>query len=201
MKRLSRLTSFLVLVLALVSTGCGYIKHRMLDMSDVIDIKYGYGLGLGVKVEATLWVGAGVGYGYMTKTREWYGRRSLVAYNQEFLHFIIAGRDGTAREWGEPPQDGTDHYNIVLPINLSAVDMRGWPFRPSLLQCFRTGFEVIVPAFNVGLYLNEGELLDFILGLVTVDIADDDGIPKSGRYEDNFREYVAQPNGGPAPES
>jgi len=198
MKRLSRLTPFLVLALALVSTGCGYIKHRMLDMSDVIDLKYGYGVGVGVKVEATNYVGVGIGYGRMTETREWYGRRAHVAYDQEFLHFILAGRDGTLRSWGEPGQDGTDHYNMVLPINIAALDHDS----PPLLERWRVGAEIVVPLANAGLYVNLGEVLDFLLGLATIDIADDDGVPKSAEYGENFREdepAAAEPQPEAAP--
>jgi len=153
-----------------------------MDMSDVIDIKYGYAIGAGVKVEATNWLGVGVGWGLMPKTREWYGRRSLVSYDQEFLMFVLAGRDGNKRAWGEPSANGTDFYNIVLPLNISALDHD----TPPMLERFRFGFEFIVPTVNAGLYLNLGEVCDFILGLTTIDIAHDDGVPKSAQYNDNF---------------
>ena len=186
MNRLTRSALTLLLGFALFTPGCSYVKNRVLDMSDVIDIKYGYAVGAGVKVEATNWVGVGVGWGIMPKTREWFGRRSHVAYDQEFMHFILAGRDGTKRSWGEPSADGTDFYNIVLPINIAALDHS----TPPMLQRFRVGFEFIIPTANGGLYLNLGELADFILGLATIDIAGDDGVPKSAQYNDHFQEEV-----------
>ena len=194
--KLPRLTSVLVLALLLGPvTGCAYVKNRMLDMSDVLDIKYGYAVGVGVKAEVTNYVGVGLGYGVMTKTREWYGRKSHVAYDQEFLHFILAGRDGTKRDWGEPGLDGTDFYNMVLPINLAALDHDS----PPMLQRWRVGFELVLPLANGGLYLNLGELADFVLGLATIDIAGDDGVPKSAQYNDNFLQDEDLPDTAPAP--
>jgi hypothetical protein len=191
MNRLTRLGTTLLLGVALFTPGCSYIKHRVMDMSDVIDIKYGYAVGAGVKVEATNWIGVGVGWGISAKTREWYGRRSHVAYDQEFMHFILAGRDGTKRSWGEPGLDGTDFYNMVLPINIAQLDHS----TPPILQRFRFGAEVIFPTTNAGLYLNLGELCDFILGLTTIDIAGDDGVPKSEQYDDHFKEEVDPEDG------
>ncbi len=186
MNRLTRLGTTLLLALALVTPGCQYAKDRLLDASDVIDIKYGYAVGVGVKVEATNYVGVGIGWGLTPKSREWYGRRSHVSYDQEFMHFVLAGRDGSERAWGEPGKDGTDHYNMVLPINIAQLDHG----TPPMLQRWRVGFELLLPMAHGGLYLNLGELVDFFAGLATIDIADDDGTPKSEQYGDHFIEEL-----------
>jgi len=186
MNRLTRLGTTFLFALALFTPGCQYAKDRLLDASDVIDIKYGYAVGLGAKIEATNYVGLGLGWGLSPKTREWYGRRSHVCYDQEFMHFGIVGRDGTDRSWGEPGKDGTDHYNIVLPINIAQLDHG----TPPMIERWRLGFEIILPGGNGGLYLNLGELVDFFAGLATVDLADDDGVPKSEQYGDHFIEEV-----------
>jgi hypothetical protein len=187
----------LLLALALLAPGCAYVKNRVMDMSDVIDIKYGYGIGGGAKIEVTSYVGLGVGYGIMPKTREWYGRRSHVAYHQEFVHFVVAGRDGSERDWGDPPLDGTDHYGTVLPLNLSALDVGYDVGHPPVLQHFRVGFEFLVPGLNFGMYLNFGEIVDLFAGIATFDPARDDGVFKSAQYPDNFVEELVED----APES
>ena len=44
-----------------------------------------------------------------------------------------------------------------------------------------------------GLYLNLGELVDFLLGIGTLDIADDDGVPKGERFGLDFRTEFEPP--------
>jgi hypothetical protein len=177
--------ALLGLAMSLPSCGSvgGYMKDRIMDFSDIVDVKYGYGFGLGAKVETTLYVGAGAGVGFISQGREWYGRRSIADYDQWFVHFVLGGWDGS-----QVPFDrggtATDWYGIVLPVNLSALDH---PWSPPMLQRWRFGFEFLVPFVNFGLYLNGGEVGDFFVGFSTLDIADDDGVSLTEVYGDDFQ--------------
>lgn len=63
-------------VLACVSLpGCVYLGDRALDLTDVLDVRFGLGLGGGAKVKATEYVGTFVGIGLYGYSVEWYGRR------------------------------------------------------------------------------------------------------------------------------
>ena len=53
----------------------------------------------------------------------------------------------------------------------------------------------IIPPAHAGLYLNLGEFVDFLVGLTTIDIADDDGTPKSEQYGDHFIEEIEVEDG------
>jgi hypothetical protein len=49
---------------------------------------------------------------------------------------------------------------------------------PPLLDELRAGGVAFLPGVNGGLYLNLGEIGDFLCGLVGYDLNNDDGIPK-----------------------
>lgn len=159
-----------------------YVKDRALDLSDIIDVKYGFAVGIGAKVEASMYLGAGVGWATVYDCREWYGRRSVIIGEQTFLHLGLVGWDGT-QELFDRGDDATDWYSVVLPINLGAIDH---PDNPALLQRWRFGGEVLLPFVQLGLYLNLGEVADFILGLATIDIAADDGMSMNDKYPSGF---------------
>lgn len=184
-----------ILVLALTAAllpGCGsfgtYAKDRIMDLSDIVDVKYGGTLqdglpvGVGAKFEASSYVGGGLGLAAIPHSREWYGRRSVVSYEGYFVHALILGWDG-----GQIPLDdgvdATDWYQVVLPVNLSAIDH---PRSPPMLQRWRFGGELIVPLVMGGLYLNFGELVDFFAGFGKVDLAGDDGVSITETYGEAF---------------
>jgi hypothetical protein len=176
----------LLLALALASTSCsavgGYAKDRILDLSDVIDFKYGISCGLGVKAEASLYAGLGLGLGHLDWTREWYGRRSIDRNEGCFVHFIVGGWDGSQERFDQT-RDATEWYQIVLPLNLSALDH---PWSPPFIERWRFGGEIVLPVVMGGLYVNVGEIVDFVVGFTTIDLPDDDGVSRSERYGADF---------------
>ena len=188
--RASRLACLVLVAGLLTTTGCTYGKDRLKDFVDVIDLKYGAGLGLGVKAEVTYYLGIGGGLGISAYNREWYGRRSYESYGDMFAHAVVFGADGglDTQEPG-PNQRTRADYHITL-INMTAYadhvgskDVMGFTDSwvvpegyevPPLPTRWRIGGEVLLPAFNLGIYVNLGELGDFVLGFLTIDYAEDD---------------------------
>lgn len=188
----------LLLGLALLPVGCAYARDRLLDLSDVIDPKIGTGIGVGAKVEISEYLGVGVGVGVNAYLREWYGRRSYETYGDKFVHLGAFGQDGGM--WGLADDAGVRRRaeTYALLINLTAVadhvgryDVFGYSDAwvlpegyevPPLYTRWRVGGEIMIPALSFGLYLNLGELADFLLGLGRIDFAGDDGMSKADTF-------------------
>ncbi len=80
------------------------------------------------------------------------------------------------------PDDNT--CGTILFVNLRQAKL-------PLVSRFRLGGEIILPYLWGGLYLNLGELADFVCGLTTLDIAGDDGMPKGHGLHERFRPLTA----------
>ena len=55
--------------------------------------------------------------------------------------------------------------------------------RPPPLTRARIGGEVLAFPVIVGLYVNLGEIADFLAGFAGLDLAGDDGLPKGAKFE------------------
>jgi hypothetical protein len=160
--------------LAVLAAGCSFETHgvdtylvdRGLDLIDVIDFKLGAGLGLGAKLQASDYMGVGLGAGAYHPTVEAFGRRFFHNDQDGFLQGLVVGVDGTPI--------GT--VNDATTVNILLLQLRGLdlPF----IERFRFGGEILLPGVQVGLFVNVGEILDFIVGLATWDPALDDGMRK-----------------------
>lgn len=207
------------LLLVLLCSGCAvgrYVRDRALDVTDIIDIKYGTCIGVGAKAEITHFLGAGAGAAALGVQREWYGRRSIKSRGFAFAHAGAIGVDGgfgspNPEGWSDEPADvyfllvnGTALADfLVAPGGDARIDLidvtqtqrrrareaaadpdapPAHPPTPPLVDRWRIGAEVLIPAVNFGLYVNLGEVADLVLGLFTIDIADDDGVSKGELY-------------------
>lgn len=157
-------------------TGCVYLKDRALDLTDVIDFKYTWSTGpAGIKVHVTDYVASGIGLGLNGEgsiSEEWYGRYKTKLDGFLFCHLVVCGVDNT----------GID--NMDKHADMCYLGYHDRPSRPPMIDRFRVGAEAFVPVFHLGVFLNLGELADFLIGFTTVDIAEDDGIPKGTDLED-----------------
>jgi len=160
-------TSIRRAVLAALALSCacqGYPLNRLLDLSDIVDLKYGPALGIGVKVEASDYLGAGVGFA-SSSADEWYGRRRTGSQTNSLLGVGVVSLDGPIVE-----PDETSTYTIL------GFQSRGT--RPPVVSRARVGAELWLPGATGGIYVNLGELVDFVLGWFGADIAGDDGVEK-----------------------
>ena len=191
------LACLLVAGLALAQSSCvvaDYGRDRLMDLTDVIDLKYGVGVGVGAKAEATVYLGAGGGLAALGYTREWFGRRSTIQQSKWFVHFGVGGVDGGrgSLSWEEEDDfDGDPERADIhaLLANLTALsdhntgprgneppnEVNRWGFNaPPTIDRFRFGGEIVIPVIQFGLYANVGEIIDFLGGWVTWDPAYDD---------------------------
>jgi hypothetical protein len=149
-----------LLLLSLSWAGCAYARDRCLDLTDVVDLKYALGgRGIGAKVRASEIGGTGVGAGRYENVTEWIGRRTHHDWS-DFFGIGVFGFDRSRHleEW----------YFTVCRIPRYS--------RNKPVEALRFGAELMLPFARGGLFLNVGEVLDFILGFATLDIADDDGL-------------------------
>ena len=184
-------TRLRAVVLALLALpGCAsferYARDRLLDVTDILDFKYGRAWGLGVKAEVTLYFGTGLGIGLVESTREWYGRWPTdFTLNREgdpldwlegtFAYFGVIGTDGGTP--GDVAQSG------ITTVGLNVLTISFDNNAPPLIDRWRVGAEVLLPVVTGGMYLNLGELWDFFAGVVGDDPAEDDGEAKAPRDE------------------
>lgn len=177
------LLALVVLPLPACAAGERWARDRLMDLTDVADLKYGRAWGFGVKAEATLYLGAGVGLGVVESSREWYGRRAEdftldrhggpgAWFEGLFAHAALVGADG-----GRATNAGQSAVNTVL---LNVLLLWGDAQAPPLIDRWRFGAEWLLPEVTFGAYLNLGQVWDLLAGLAGADPAGDDGIPKGG---------------------
>ncbi|GJM23359.1 MAG: hypothetical protein DHS20C15_32740 [Planctomycetota bacterium] len=202
------LACLLIAGLALAQSSCAvadYGGDRLMDLTDIIDLKYGVGVGVGAKAEVTTYFGAGGGLAALGYTREWFGRRSTIQQAKWFLHFGVAGVDGGrgSLSWDEQEDPDGDHeradvhvlFANITTLNDHATGPRGnqppsevnlWGFNaPPTLDRFRIGAEFVIPVIQFGLFVNIGEIVDFVGGFTTWDPAYDDDASFHDVYYDS----------------
>jgi len=184
----------LLLAAALAGAGCttssAWGTDRLLDLTDVVDVRYGTGVGLGVQLDATMLFGTGLGWSTVDWTRVWFGRHAVDTSQTEFFGIVLSSALGGLI--CGPPDPAHGWYDMLF-VNISmlgALD-RGsddhWFLHddgPPFIDQLRFGGTVFLPGVHGGLYLNVGEAFDFVLGIFFLDPAGDDGVPKlPGRAE------------------
>ncbi len=173
----------LLLALAACASVDRWMGDRLLDVTDVVDLKHGYAHGLGVKLEATLYLGAGFGIGFVESSREWFGRYKEdftldkqggpgAWFEGLFAHAALLGVDG-----GSATSAG---QSAIHTIGLNVFLLAGDAHAPPLIDRWRFGAELLLPGVTFGAYLNLGELWDLAAGLAGEDPAEDDGVWKGG---------------------
>jgi hypothetical protein len=146
--------------------GCAYLSDRGRDLTDIVDVKGGVGgIGLGVKARATEFIGTGVGIGATYDTTEKFGRYAADS-RSAFVGLGFAAIDGQS---GVCPGPGFEFSLLGLRIQDDTV-IFPWAW-------FRFGGEVVLPGVRGGLFVNLGELVDFLAGIAGLDPVGDDGLP------------------------
>jgi len=161
-----------------------YAIDRVMDLTDIVDLKLGAGLGAGAKVEATDYVGTGLGIGWSPGAVEFYGRRILdtMEVGGMFFHLGLVGLDGGIFAIGQ-----TGWFTPEGNYLFYQTKQRRLP----LITRFRFGGEIWFLA-SIGIYINLGEMADFLLGFGNVDIANDDGVMKGRNWRDAIEEEIEQ---------
>ncbi|HEX5011871.1 MAG TPA: hypothetical protein VFY71_15870 [Planctomycetota bacterium] len=182
------------LLLLLACQGCGslgqYGQDRLRDLSDILDVRYGTGLGLGSQIRV-LWLETGFGLSTEAYYRQWFGRKSVEVRRGLFAQAVVAGIDGDywRRKSDELLGNSSTGSFSVLVVNVplctsffSGTGSEDWfevpAGDPPLWESFRIGGVVFLPGVSGGLFLNLGEVVDFLGGVVGWDPLHDDGIPK-----------------------
>jgi len=149
-----------------------YAGDRALDLTDIVDLKYccpGV-LAIGARAEATVHFAPALGFGGIDWATEYFGRRDDDDHGGAFLFLLI---------WG------VENFNIDNQGVQNVLGFGAAEDYPPVISQFRFGGEIYIPGLNFGLYLNAGEVIDLILGFATIDLADDDGLPKGSPLHKN----------------
>ena len=170
----------------LACAGCvapgSYGRDRWLDLTDAIDLKYGTGIGLGVHLQATKYLETGLGLSTQSGSHEWFGRRRVDMHDGAFVHGVVVGFAGLG-----PHGSLTTGSIDVLLFNVLALEGGRWTGTRSwfegghglpILDRYRFGAVLYLPGVHGGLFLNVGELADFLGGLFGADLMNDDGYAK-----------------------
>ena len=185
---MSAVRGFVLATLALACTGCSsvgtYFTDRGRDLLDIVDLRYGNGMGLGVQLDATMFLGTGLGYSDGSWTRAWYGRHAVDTDNARFFGWLVASE----LNFATCMENSADGWNDALLFNFAILGRANWIGDEEWfagrsrtvpgLETFRVGFVLFVPGGHGGLSVNLGEIVDFVGGLATLDLANDDGVPK-----------------------
>jgi hypothetical protein len=93
--------------LALLGNGCGSVGtwacERGLDLTDIVDLRYGTGIGLGVQLEATTYFGAGLGASSVSWTGAFHGRGSTAKGDGVFMGLVVVSMLVSDHDVGTDP--------------------------------------------------------------------------------------------------
>ena len=197
----------LALVLVLAGSLCGcqaigtWAQDRARDATDIVDVRYGTGVGLGLRLDATTVLWTGLGYSTESYYREWYGRKSVEVEDGLFVQAVLIGVDGLRRDG-----DATTGAHGLFLLNQNGLDFEGrwrgdaqWfeapAGNPPNVGRLRFGGVAFLPGVSFGAYLNVGEAVDFLGGLLGLDLMRDDGLPKLRRGAPAGEPSGEAPNG------
>ncbi len=176
----SFLRNLMFLAVACAAGGCSYLPNRFADLTDVFSAELTAGPGIAAQAQVTGLVGTAVGvskqYGVMV-----HGRYAGLAA-RDTAGSLIAGSTNISGDvltpfWGGKP---------YVPRTRSWLGFLRWPpFAPALKKSEwpqLLDMEVGASA-GVGVHLGFSgiELLDFVVGLTTLDLCEDDhpvGLPE-----------------------
>jgi hypothetical protein len=182
------LDSMALLILVLVSTGCGYMRNRGNDLLDVVDI----GLTFSAKPQFSAYVNAPfvalepIGYGNVDakfvgigggKASLWspHFERSagLLLWGQEELTFERTRADLAAMKSTEEQREATEFHQVgVLGMILGWSGVHGPAAKPKdLFACPHYLHLGWIGAVGTARYW---QMLDFVVGWTTLDITSDD---------------------------
>jgi hypothetical protein len=169
------------------------------DLSDVIDVRYGVGFGLGASVQFGETFQTSLGCARELYQREWFGRKSVETHDGFFAGGLLYGVEGDGGKYGprqcccdgEHDADGArgnttgGQHLLILGGGAGSRTRTGdeaWFTEPGgdmpILDEFRIGGAVFLPGVLGGACLNVGEAIDFLCGLATFDLMNDDGYSK-----------------------
>ena len=171
---LARLSGVLILVVLLMAAqGCTYLKYRVQDAAEMMDLGVTFSLkpGLALYADGVSVLPGGFGYvdGYFAG---WGGGQLGVTRHHEFCWgVLVLGHERHA--WGDFDKGDPSTYSeqwvgvLGLPV-FPFVESRPH-YMPSCIHYLHLGW--------VGLAANARymEMIDFVLGWTTLDIGGDDG--------------------------
>lgn len=195
MNRKQALKCLMMLILLGSVCGCStvgdYLTNRGADLADILTAELNVGPGLDAHAQVTGYLGCVVGWSRQ-RGLMLHGRCVGVAKRNSLGYLIVGSSGASLRDTkpmcGDPEycsdywgQDRGRYWGFFLPYKDSVLD---WPRNFDI----EIGGSAILVGAHVG--LSPGEFLDFLTGLLFIDIAGDDYHPS--------REEPEQPQPGPA---
>src|SRR5262249_30133615 len=117
-------------------------------------------------------------------TRTWYGRHRVDVDRSQFFGLVVVSElnSGLSLKNSSQGWDQMFAFNIAILGPAEWAGDKHWFAGETgtvpIIDTFRFGGVIFLPGVHGGLYLNVSELVDFLGGLFTFDLAHDDGVPK-----------------------
>jgi hypothetical protein len=179
MKQSRKLFIIILFSMSLFFSGCQYGKDRLQDAGDIIQLEIGFGPGLFAGVQASDFFAPGLGIYFQNIYFGPLGRGRETAFSQA-QSIGGAGLLYYYKETGFIPLD--EKTAIEAPINSVSTALFGINYRDESNssrrwpEMFSFSGKVHALFIGVGAGINPVELFDFIIGLSTLDICNDDGL-------------------------
>ena len=183
MKIRRTIPAMLVLVAALLTTGCAdfktYIKDRGNDLADCFTARAGIAYGLGVRTQVTNYVRVSAGIGsYSGKWVGYFGRNRVDESPLEQawigLPFSVLYLFSTEFRVGRSKDDWTASLLGVHVEEFRRPNPQWSPGVPLVREKFFIEVGATLGAVGFDLGFNPVEFVDFLLGWTTLDITGDD---------------------------
>ncbi len=164
------------ITLASLLSGCAYLGSRARDLGDIVRLEGSIGVGLQANVNAGELAHLGIGssrrssagwaYGMTTSERRVEDHFPL-SYVESLVHPQAVALHGLTM--GE----GSDAVTHRCPVLASGALSSGSVRKPDM-QFWSLEIGVMIVAVGAEIGFNPAELVDFILGVFTIDVAGDD---------------------------
>lgn len=200
---------FLITLLPLITTGCGYFKNIGYDASEIVQVQVGSGKGAAIDVYASFLFGEGQGYYkmkwkgygpcYVSHCRCHYG-----TITQKYFQILIVTQcedvdpksgdlllpswvswdilRGTFRgEYSKIGSETLSHQQVIDKKQL---------LREQLWRVMDVGFTLVPINYGIRMDISPGKALDFFCSIFCLDPEDDNIYQNNGKVKEEYLDKV-----------
>lgn len=147
-----------------------YIPNRIVDFADMFSITLGFGPAIGIEGQCTQYLAIGGDAGPTAQMIKGINRQYGFAKQSGWdVSFLMVGAENRERQGAIGSVKDYYYYSTGVP----SMEKVPYDFHNGSLDFWAVGGKLIC-LFEVQAYLHPVEIADFLLGIVFIDIKDDD---------------------------